>query len=379
MAVTLEQFIEYVSEIGFMTVEEVNDFLDELPLNKQPRNARRLVQEMLKRKKLTKFQAELIFKGKLKRLVIGNYIVLEKIGQGGMGRVYKARHRRMDRVVALKLLPFAARQSPEAISRFEREIKAAARLAHPNIVTAHDADEANGRYYLVMEYIDGVDLLTLVREQGPLSVGRAVDYILQAGEGLAYAHAQKVIHLDIKPANLLLDKTGTIKILDMGLARIDDLVSETENAPAEALIQDGKVMGTVDYIPPERSNNPEAVDHRADIYSLGCTLFHLLTGRPPYGGSTILKRIEAHRLQPIPSLCKYRDDAPESLDAVFRRMVAKDPDDRYPSMPEVIAELRPYVDLPDERPAVSDSGEDQTPKSAETVDASDPQATESQP
>ena len=128
MAVTLERFIEYVSEIGFMTVEEVHDFLDELPLNKQPRSARRLVQEMLKRKKITKFQADLIFKGKLKRLVVGNYIVLEKIGQGGMGRVYQARHRRMDRIVALKLLPFSARQSPEAVSRFDREIRAAARL-----------------------------------------------------------------------------------------------------------------------------------------------------------------------------------------------------------------------------------------------------------
>jgi serine/threonine protein kinase len=373
MAVTIEQFIEYLSEIGFMTVEEVQDFLDELPLNKQPRSARRLVLEMLERKKLTKFQAELIFKGKLKRLVVGNYVVLEKIGQGGMGRVYKARHRRMDRIVALKLLPFAARQSPEAVSRFEREIRAAARLAHRNIVTAHDADEANGRYYLVMEYIDGVDLLTFVREQGPLSVGRAVGYILQAGEGLAYAHAQKVIHLDIKPANLLLDNSGTIKILDMGLARIDDLVSESETAPAEALIQDGKVMGTVDYVPPERSSNPEAVDHRADIYSLGCTLFHLLTGRPPYGGSTILKRIEAHRLQPIPSLRKYRDDVPEGLDAVFQRMVAKAPEDRQPSMLDVIAELQACV----EPPAASDSAEDPSPNPAESVEASDPQSGQS--
>jgi serine/threonine protein kinase len=364
MAVTLERFIEYVSEIGFMTVEEVHDFLDELPLNKQPRSARRLVQEMLKRKKITKFQAELIFKGKLKRLVVGNYIVLEKIGQGGMGRVYKARHRRMDRIVALKLLPFSARQSPEAVSRFDREIRAAARLCHPNIVTAHDADEAEGRYYLVMEYIDGVDLLTLVRKEGPLSVGRAVDYVLQASEGLAYAHAQKVIHLDIKPANLLLDGSGTIKILDMGLARIDDLVSDTEDAPAEALIQDGKVMGTVDYVPPERSSNPEAVDHRADIYSLGCTLFHLLTGRPPYKGSTILKRIEAHRLQPIPSLRKYRHDVPKGLDAAYQRMMAKSPDDRQASMREVIGQLQPYRRPSDQQPSAAGPGERQERESA---------------
>ncbi|MFH1922665.1 MAG: serine/threonine-protein kinase, partial [Planctomycetota bacterium] len=204
MALTLEQFIDYLSDIGFMAADEVYDFLDELPVDNQPRSARRLVQEMLEREKLTDFQAQLMFKGRTKRLIIGNYIILEKIGQGGMGRVYKARHRRMDRVVALKLLPFAARESPEAVSRFGREIKAAARLIHPNIVTAHDADEDEGRYFLVMEYVAGSDLLALVRAQGPLPVATAVNYILQAAEGLVNAHAQKEIHLYIKTANLLL-------------------------------------------------------------------------------------------------------------------------------------------------------------------------------
>jgi serine/threonine protein kinase len=355
MAVTLEQFIDYLAEIGFMTVEEVYDFLDELPLNQQPHSARRLVEEMRRHHKLTDFQADLMLKGKIKRLVIGNYIVLEKIGQGGMGRVYRARHRRMDRIVALKLLPFSARESPDDIGRFEREIRAAARLSHPNIVTAHDADESSGRYYLVMEYVDGVDLLTLVKEKGPLPLHTAVDYILQAAEGLAYAHGQKIIHLDIKPANLLLDQHGTIKILDMGLARIEDLVSDAEDAPAEALIQNGKVMGTVDYVPPERSSNPETVDHRADIYSLGCTLYHLLTGRPPFSGSTILKRIQAHRVKPIPSLRATRDDVPERLDAVYQRMLAKDPDERHQSMREVISDLRASIDLPAEQPESSDA------------------------
>jgi serine/threonine protein kinase len=345
MAVTLEQFIEYLSDIGFMTLDEVYDFLDELPLNKQPHSARRLVDDMVRHNRLTQFQADLMIKGKTRRLVIGNYVVQEKIGQGGMGRVYKARHRRMDRVVALKLLPFAARESPEDLGRFEREIKAAARLVHRNIVTAHDADEADGRYYLVMEYVDGIDLLTLVKEQGPLDVDTAVDYVLQAAEGLAYAHSQKIIHLDIKPANLLLDKSGTVKILDMGLARIDDLISGDDTAPAETLIQNGKVMGTVDYVPPERSSNPEAVDHRADIYSLGCTLYHLLTGRPPYRGSTILKRIRAHQVKPIPSLRERCSDVPERVDAVFQRMLAKNPDDRYQSMEDVIAHLRASMDL----------------------------------
>lgn len=371
MPVTLEEFIEYLSEIGFMDVEEVHDFLDDLPLNKQPQTARKLVQEMLRREKVTEFQAETMLKGKTKRLVAGNYVIMEKIGQGGMGRVYKARHRRMDRVVALKFLPSKARQSPEAIGRFDREIRAAARLAHRNIVTSHDADESEGRYFLAMEYIDGSDLLAVVNDGGPLPVETAVDYIVQAAEGLQYAHSQKIIHLDIKPANLLLDKTGTIKILDMGLARIDDVISAAETAPAESLIQDGKVMGTVDYIPPERSSDPQAVDHRADIYSLGCTLYHLLTGRPPFTGNTILKRIKAHRVKPIPSLSKARDDVPESLDAVFQKMLAKNPDDRYGSMAEVITHLRACVESPDNPPAASDSLDDQAPRPAGAVDASE--------
>jgi serine/threonine protein kinase len=358
MAITLEEFIDYLADIGFMDVDEVHDFLDEVPVNRQPQSARRLVQEMLREGKVTEFQADTILKGKTKRLIVGNYVIMEKIGQGGMGRVYKARHSRMDRIVALKFLPFNARESPDAVRRFNREIRAAARLIHPNIVTAHDADESEGRYFLAMEYIDGKDLLAVVNDEGPLAVDTAVDYALQTSEALKYAHSQRIIHLDIKPANLLLDRNGTIKVLDMGLARIDDVLNDTETAPAEALIQDGKVMGTVDYVPPERSTHPEAVDHRADIYSLGCTLYYLLTGRPPYGGNTILKRIEAHRLKPTPSLHKMRDDVPESLEAAYQRMMAKDPNDRHPSMAEVITHLRESVDDPSG--AVDSSGSQKT-------------------
>ncbi len=369
MAITLEEFIAHLDEIGLMSADEVNDFLDELPLNRQPGSARRLVQEMLRHKRLTQFQADLMFKGKTKRLVVGNYIVLEKAGQGGMGRVFKARHRRMDRLVALKLLPFAARKSPESVARFEREIRAAARLSHPNIVTAHDADEADGRYFLVMEYVDGTDLLSLVKEKGPLAVETAVGYILQAAAGLAYAHAAKVIHLDIKPANLLLDQYGTIKILDMGLARIDDALAG--DAPSDALIQDGKVMGTVDYIPPERVGQAGTVDHRADIYSLGCTLFYLLTGRPPYRAETILKRIQAHCGQPIPSLLSARNDVPERLDAVFQKMLAKNPDDRYGSMQEAIAALRGCLKSSPPSSESPGSAERERPQPAPAMDASD--------
>jgi serine/threonine protein kinase len=348
MPVTVDQFIEYVSDLGFMGAEEIYDFLDDLPLDQQPTSARRLVQEMLRRNRLTKFQADLIFKGKTRRLVLGNYVIMERLGQGGMGRVFKARHRRMERLVALKVLPWKARESPDAVTRFHREVRAAARLSHPNIVTAFDADEARGVHFLVMEYVNGPDLLTLVKERGPLPVETAIDYILQAARGLEYAHSVKVIHLDIKPANLLLDEDGTVKILDMGLARIDDTAGE-------ALIQSGMVMGTVDYVSPERAHDPQAVDGRADIYSLGCTLFFLLTGKPPYKGDTLKKRILAHRTEPIPSLTASGADVPQGIEAVFRKMVAKNPDDRQATMSQVIADLSACKDFGDPEPLGCDT------------------------
>ncbi|MHC4404930.1 MAG: serine/threonine protein kinase [Planctomycetota bacterium] len=350
MAVTLEEFVEYLAEIGFTSAEEVYGFLDDLPVQEHPTSARRLVKVMLAHKKLTKFQAEMIFKGRTKRLVLGNYVIEERIGRGGMGRVYKARHRRMDRLVALKVLPWKARESPEDIKRFHREMKAAARLAHPNIVTAFDADEARGIHFLVTEYVEGCDLLELVRQNGPLALGSALDYVVQAAEGLEYAHSVQVIHLDIKPANLLLDEHGVVKILDMGLARITDVIGGPVPEEGEALIQSGKVMGTVDYVSPERAHDPKAVDHRADIYSLGCTLYYLLTGRPPYRGSTLKRRILAHRLKPVPSLKAKCPEVPHRLDAVFRRMVAKAPEDRHRSMREVIDDLSASTDTPDRRP-----------------------------
>ena len=176
--------------------------------------AERLVQE----DKLTAFQAQAVGQGKTQGLVLGNYIVLDVIGQGGMGRVYKVRHKKMNRVAALKVLPSA--QSAEAVRRFQREVEAGAMLAHANIVTAYDADEAAGVHFLVMEYVEGQDLGTRVKQSGPLAVADAVDCILQAARGLEYAHRRGIVHRDIKPSNFLQDKNGTLKILDMGLARI---------------------------------------------------------------------------------------------------------------------------------------------------------------
>jgi len=339
MTVVLEQFLQSLRDSGLMTAQEIDSFLDSLPAEERPKTSEDLAKLLVKRQKLTKFQAQAIYQGKTRGLAIGNYLVLDKLGQGGMGYVYKAQHRRMKRVVALKVLPSGVSKDHDAVQRFQREVVAAAQLSHPNIVTAHDADEANGVHFLVMEYVDGKDLGALVREKGPLSVAKTVDYIIQAAKGLEYAHKRNVIHRDIKPGNLLLDAGGTVKILDMGLAKFEQKLGAYDSTAAAALTQTGQVMGTIDYMPPEQAMDSHRADERSDQYSLGCTLFYLLTGRAPYVGDSLVKKILAHREEPIPSLCAIRPDVPKELDGVFQKMVAKQAKDRFGSMGEVIAAL----------------------------------------
>lgn len=315
-----------------MTPDEVRAFYRSFPSSARPTSAMALAREMVKRNLLTTYQASQLAVGKHRGLVLGNLVLQEKIGQGGMGEVFRAQHRRMKRDVAVKILPEWAVQSQLAIARFEREVEAAARLAHPNIVTAYDADEQDGIHYLVMEYVDGRDLGTLVDQQGPLTLETALSCIIQAARGLHFAHTQSVIHRDIKPANLLLDRLNTVKILDMGLARLEDELPQGGEGHRA-------VLGTLEYMSPEQADDCDAADQRSDIYSLGCTLFRLLVGRPPYRGERPQDTLAAHREQPIPDLRDFRDDISEHLNDVFHRMVAKRPRDRYQTMYPVIQAL----------------------------------------
>jgi len=334
------QFVDLLVQSQLVGESEIRAVCTLLSAGGHRDSVQRLSDELVRRGKLTRYQAAAIRQGKTKGLAIGNYIVLDKIGSGGMGLVLKARHRQLQRIVALKLLPPSVSRDRSAVIRFRREAAAVAKLRHPNIVSALDAGETHGLLFLVMEYVDGKDLARIVREKGPLSVIQAADCVIQAARGLGQAHAHGIVHRDIKPANLLLDSSGTVKVLDLGLARVsqgqDLLTSESSELN---LTVSGAIVGTVDYMSPEQAYNPRLADDRSDIYSLGCTLHYLLTGKPPFGGQGFMERLIGHRERPIPSLRRVRTDVPQNLDTVFRRLMSKSPETRPQSMSEVIKEL----------------------------------------
>jgi len=336
MVVSLEQMIDGLEGSGILSADELKSFI---PPEAFPEDANELGYNLIDHGKLTEFQVEQVSNGSANSLVLSNYILVDKIGSGGMGQVYKAEHRRMQRIVALKLLPQNVMNDQAAIDRFEREVRAAAKLNHPNIVVAYDSDCVDGVHFLVMECVDGSDLSSLIKKDGVFAVEQVIDYITQAARGLEAAHAEGVVHRDVKPSNLLLSDDGTIKILDMGLARIEDT-----NLPAKAeLTSTGTVMGTVDYMAPEQALDTKTADGRADIYGLGCSLFYLLCGKPIYDGNSLTAKLLAHREEPIPSLRSSRPEVPESLEMVFRKMVAKSMNERYQSVADVIVDLERCV------------------------------------
>lgn len=336
MLTALEQVTDSLLRIGLATDSEISEARSEIEAKGKQFDGVRLLAHLKAEGKLTAYQAKQVARGRGARLVLGNYLVLSRVGAGGMGVVYKALHRRMERVVALKVIRKGS--SPATFAdRFHREIRAAARLNHPNVVVAFDADECELGEFLVMEYVEGADFEEIIDSSGALAPAEAIDAVFQAAQGLGYAHSQGVVHRDIKPANLMRDVNGVVKVADLGLARLAR--AEINVADQAALTQEGMVAGTVDFMPPEQALNAHSADHRADIYSLGCTLFYLLSGRPIFDDSTVLGRLLAHRDRPPESLCNLGPAIPRELDAIFQRMVAKAPDDRFPSMADVYEAL----------------------------------------
>jgi serine/threonine protein kinase len=330
----LDEFSGALVEIGLISLAELESFAAD-----SAEGVLGLSRALVKAGKLTPYQAAAVYQKKSRGLLIGNYLILDKLGQGGMGVVFKARHRRLGRVGALKILPPSFARDRDAVMRFRREVEAAGRLKHPNLVAAQDADEDRGVHFLVMDYVEGRDLDRIVQDRGPMQVSQAIDCMIQAARGLEAAHAQGIVHRDIKPGNLMLDNSGTVRVLDLGLARIVDAGNPFSKSVAGRLTQSGMYMGTIDYMAPEQAEDSHRVDHRADIYSLGCTLYYLLTGREPFPAETVLKRLMAHMERPAPSLRLARPDVPVALDEAYEKMMAKQPGGRPASMTELIALL----------------------------------------
>lgn len=270
---------------------------------------------------------------------LGDYRLLQVVGQGGMGTVYKARHTRLNKLVAVKLLPEDRVRDAQSVARFQREMRAIGQLQHPNIVAAYDAGDADGRPFLVMEFVEGLNLATVLRRLGPLPFAAACELARQIAAGLDYAHRHGLVHRDIKPSNLMLTTEGQVKILDLGLARLHgDFMGE--------LTDDNQVMGSTDYMAPEQADGSRAVDGRADLYSLGCTIYKLLAGEAPFSGDryhTPAQKLMAHLHAPPPPICHTRPDVPADVTGIVERLLAKSPSARYSTAAELAAALVPLA------------------------------------
>lgn len=345
MALSIDRFIEQLTGSMLLSAEDLKQVLSDADVVRE--SPEQLAHRLLSEKKLTRYQLDKIRRGKADQLVFGSYVIQRELARGGMGEVVLAKHAALKRHAALKLLPRISMLNERKRERFMREVAVLSRLSHPNIVEIYDCDYQHGRLYYAMEYIEGQNLKRLIRQQGLISPRRALDYVLQAARGLACAHAAGVIHRDVKPSNLIVDHSGRIKVLDLGLAFVAELDEE-----AGRLTKKGEALGTADFAAPEQSMDGHSVDGRSDIYSLGATLYFLLTGRVMYKGGTLVEKFLAHHESPIPDLAKKRSGLPKSVVTLFRTMVAKSPDDRFQTMQELIAAIEEIL----EGASLSDDG-----------------------
>lgn len=330
----LSQFVNAVRASGLVPETDVNALAQASQAPNVDPEA--LARDLVQRKLLTAYQAKKLWKGQGSDLHLNQYVLLDKIGEGGMGEVFRARHQRLDRDVALKVMRRERMKDPEAVKRFRREILAAASLAHENVVLAYDADQSGDVHFFAMEYVEGTNLDRHVRGRGPLPVGEACDYICQVARGLQHAHERGLIHRDIKPSNLLLSHTGDVKISDLGLVRLDD-----PEKTLTRITKDGVTVGTPDFVSPEQARNPQSADIRSDIYSLGCTFYFLLTGQVPYPMGTPTEKMLCHTRQPFP--VPYRNDLSIEIHRALEKMTAKRPEERFQQPLEIIDVLGPFV------------------------------------
>jgi len=333
MAVDFKTFLQRLFDSGILTEQNFNA-LEQKKIHHQ--NVESFIKDLIESKLLTKFQAEQIIAGKGESLAFGKYIIQEKLGAGGMGQVYKAYHPEAAKLVAIKVILPQGKFDTESIKRFEREVKASEKLVHPNIIAVLDSGSSKGSLFMVMELIEGKDLFELINEKGKLAIKEAVAYIIQAARALEHAHANGVIHRDVKPANLIADSQGLLKIVDMGLAKIQ--AGENEDK-ISMLTTNTAIMGSADFMSPEQTVSTKNVDTRTDIYSLGASFYFLLTAKVMYPQKATFSKLISHRQAPISSLKFMRPDVSQKLDDIYTKMVAKKVEDRYQSMTKLILDL----------------------------------------
>lgn len=338
---TLEKFVELLERSRLLSgeaMDEVRALLKQDGRDESIRDPETLATRLVDQGSITRWQSRKLLEGRYKGFFLGKYKLRDHLGTGGMSMVYLAEHIHLRQLRAIKVLPLNRVNDSSYLARFYREAEAAAALDHRHIVRCYDVDNDDNVHFLVMEYVDGRDFQKLVKEKGPLPFELAADHIRQGAVGLAHAHDAGIVHRDIKPANLLVNAKGIVKVLDMGLARFT-----REGEASLTIAHEENVLGTADYLAPEQAINSHQVDHRADIYSLGCTLYFMLTGHPPFPEGTLAQRLMAHQTTEPRRLEKSRPDTPPELVDICRRMMAKKLQERYQSANEVSHALAQWL------------------------------------
>lgn len=332
------ELLDLVRKSGLMEAPRLESYVTALeaegPIDE---DATKLASRLVKDGIVTVFQARQMLRGRYRGFFLGKYKVLEPIGSGGMADVYLCEHTSMKHKVAVKILPIEKLKDPSLLGRFKREAQAIAALNHPNVVRAFDLDHEGNLHYLVTEYVDGCNLQDFIKKNGAMAPERAANYIAQAAAGLQHIQEAELVHRDIKPGNLLLDRSGVVKLLDLGLARFSD-IERQDNLTQE--FDDGRVLGTADYIAPEQGIKGSDVDIRADIYSLGATFYFMLKGEAPFEGASVTQKLLFHQIKDPPPL---PESVPADIAQLVKDMMAKKPADRVQTPAEVVERLLPYA------------------------------------
>jgi serine/threonine-protein kinase len=319
---------------GLLTDRQFEEVSGKIQRGEYPRDSSALAGRLVAEGVLTEFQVSRLLRNKAHGFQVGPYIVLDRLGEGSKGRVFKAQHKLMGRLVALKIIAPQIASRASSIARFHREMRLLGRLDHPNVVRAFDADQVGNLLYIVMEFIDGRDLERVLLDRGQLSAALVASYMAQAALGLGHAHDRGIVHRDVKPTNLLLSKEGQVKVLDLGLGALMEADSETSFATAA-----GHSVGTLNYMSPEQVTASE-VDGRSDLFSLGCTMYHLLTGQIPFPGETVVECLTRRaRGGPVP-ITTLRPDLPPRVVEVLDKLMACRPEDRFQTAAEAALALQ---------------------------------------